>query len=233
MHIKNNNHIFAQKKFNNLYFFINMGNKNKQQILMVVCNSFLRVIKNYDMYHIFKKQFDARRNSSRGEGNVGGFGNLAELMLQIEQIAHKEMEMSGRMHHNQNYDNITFLINVLLRNFLEKGGVPPQKLGFYGQEIFDLTCYALYGEQYLNDMDNMNEGAPRPKNELEAYLVGEYMNRKQMGAPETWDEFLAKYASQIARIAPQFNQHSFSPLSEEMFEDFENDDDDDDDDSWF
>lgn len=203
-----------------------MNGKNKQQVLMVVCNSFLRVIKNYDMYHIFTKQFEARRRSSQGDGNVGGMTNLRDLMIQIEAIAKREMEGARRMSGNE-YDDITFLINVLLRNFLEKGGVPPQKLGFYGQEIFDLTCYALFGDKYLEDMDHMNEGAPRPKNELEAYLVGEFMNRKQMGSSETWEEFLSKNENAIARIASNFATDSWDSLASNMFEtDFTEDDED-------
>lgn len=167
-------------------------------IPLVVFNCFVRVTKNYNLYETFKTQFERHRNGSCGDGRIGGYSNIQEMMRQVEHVAQHD---SQRMHGsgNKDYDYITFLINVMIRNFLEAGGVMPQKLGFYGQEIFDLACYAIYGDAYLEDMDNLNEGAPRPQNELEAWLVGEYMNRKNMGMSETWDEFLMANQSAIRR----------------------------------
>ena len=197
----------------------------------VVGNAFLRVLKNYKLYHLFQQGFQNRRKG--GDSKIGGYKNLNELMAQIMVVAEHDYE---KMAHDKNkYEYITFIINTLIRVFLEPAGVPPQKLGFYGQEIFDLVCYKMYGDQYLEEMNTLNHGAPKPTNEFEAWLIGQFMGYKNGGGEESFDEWVARNSRAIdqarAAMGGQMSRpqpHMYNEDASHMETFYQNDDKDDD-----
>ena len=194
----------------------------------VVYNAFLRVTKQYNLYATFQKVFRQRCAPHRpsSDDKIGGFHNIAELIEQVKRQAQREFESHAR--EGNDYERITFIINVLLRTFLEGGGVAPQKLGMYGQEIFDLACYRLYGEKYLDDMDSINNGAPRPRNEFESMLIGHYMAHVHQGGTYSWEEWCQRNAIAIEKMRRQFDPSGpmmmHEPPTFDMDEDEENDD---------
>lgn len=203
---------------------------NTADLGTVVCNAFLRVVKQYKLYPIFQKMYFSRcaPNRPSSEDRIGGYNNMDELMEQVKHQAQREFESHSR--EGNDYERITFIINVLLRTFLERGGVSPQKLGMYGQEIFDLACYRLYGDQYLDDMNNLNHGAPRPTNEFESMLIGHYMNYIHEGGEASWEEWCHHHAREIDKLR---RQHT--PMMDMMVPEYDMDTDaadDDDDDHW-
>jgi hypothetical protein len=189
----------------------------------IVGRSFIRVVKNHQYYHIFKSRFDNMAKLRKGERSpFSPYEDFDTLMAKIE-----EFTVAQNSHPKDKYEHITMMINHMLHFFLEQGGVDPRRLGMYGQEIFDIACYALFGDEYLKDMDKMNHSAPRPKNDLEAYLVGEFMKLKNHGHDISWEDFIVKFARQIDRS--QFNERNYNDHRVNPDEDYGYDDEYDDD----
>lgn len=173
---------------------MNQTNTTTLHLPTVVGNAFLRVLKNYKLYHLFQQGFQSRKTQ---DSSISGYRNMDELMSKIMIIAERDYEKMAR--EKNKYEYITFIINTLIRIFLEPAGVPPQKLGFYGQEIFDLVCYKMYGDQYLEEMDSLNHGAPKPKNEFESWLVGQFMGYKNSGGESSFEEWVSMNSSAIEK----------------------------------
>ena len=204
-----------------------------EEVSQIVACSLLRVVKTYDHYNTFRKAFRNFNPSSRDpfEGLLDD-GSRREPVIhdktkfgrfigRITDAAIKDMDHCPRR--GDKYEDITLLINAFLRLTLEKNGVPMQQLGLLGQEIFDMTCYKLYGEEYLNEMDSLNAGAPRATNEVEALLISEFMARIQNGEQLSWEDFYHKNYERVRRHIESHQQRS----SWNPYETWEIDDDDD------
>lgn len=170
----------------------------KKEMKDYVCEYFIRVCKNHDIYHVFKKSFKTVM-TTRGDRNpFGTFCNVSELSNKLNDFTEREYSKHSR-NDNDEYERVTMMINHMLHFFLEKGGVDPRRLGMIGQEIFDLTCYGLYGDKYIQDMERMQQNEPRPTNIKEAALLSEYMRlKKNPDFKMTWDEFLKQYIPMLS-----------------------------------
>lgn len=149
---------------------------------------FLRVVKNHQRYHIVKKQFEQLVSRCNRNGDTKPLEAL--LVILNDQMQRELGHIGMNINANNKYETLTHIINFFLRQFLERGGVDGRRLGMYGQEIFDLTCYRLFGDSYLDEMDNLNGDAPRPTNDYEAFLLAEYMARKNHGENITYQDIL-------------------------------------------
>lgn len=179
-----------------------INNKNNE-VKFVVGRSFIRVVKNHHFYHIFKSRFDKMANRDKSERTpFGRYDDFDSLMTKIE-----EFTLSQNSHPRDKYEHITMMINHMLHFFLEQGGVDARRLGMYGQEIFDIACYALFGDDYIKDMDSMNHSAPKPTTDLEAYLVGEFMKLRNGGHDISWEDFINKFMPHIDKA--QFNERNY------------------------
>ena len=56
-------------------------------------------------------------------------------------------------------------------------------------------------------METMNHSAPKPKNDLEAFLVGQFMDYKRKMPELTWEQFYATIASKIDKN--MFNEATY------------------------
>lgn len=203
-------------------------NTQSKDMHIVVGRSFIRVVKNHHFYDVFKKTFNKMVKTKSGENNpFGRFDSFDTLMANI-----KTYTQSQSPHCHDEYEFITMMINHMLHFFLERGGVDPRRLGMFGQEIFDIACYALYGDKYLTDMESLNHSAPRPRNDFEAHLVGTFMKYKQDGGDLDWDEFLQHFArkfdrSQFDETAYRDNRHAENEYDDDdtYEEDYEDEDD--------
>lgn len=201
-----------------------INNKSKD-VHIVVGKSFVRVVKNHKFYDIFKKSFDKMMKMPKSDRNpFGKFDSFDTLMNAI-----KDFTVSQHRVFRDDYEFITMMINHMLHFFLENGGVDPRRLGMYGQEIFDIACYALYGDKYINDMDKMNHSAPKPKNDLEAYLVGEFMKLRNDGMDLSWEQFIQKFMPNVD--IRQFNEANYKDnrstiCDEDFFGTFDDEDED-------
>lgn len=159
-----------------------------------------------------------RQRSDRNP--FGQFGNIFELSKKLEEFTEREYSKHARR--NDDYERVTMMINHMLHFFLEKGGVYPRQLGMLGQEIFDLTCYGMYGEKYLKDMQMMQREEPRATNMKEAALLSEFMRlKKQSNFNMSWEEFLQEY---LPKLNWMDNDEEICVEDDDDFYDFDDDD---------
>lgn len=197
----------------------------KKEMKDYVCEYFIRVCKNHDMYHVFRKSFKTVM-INRGDRNpFGMFGNISELSVKLNDFTEREYSKHAR--NNDEYERVTMMINHMLHFFLEKGGVDPRRLGMIGQEIFDLTCYGLYGDKYLKDMERMQQNEPRPNNNKEATLLAEFMRlKKNPDFKMSWEEFLQQYLPMLSWMDDENEPYEDGEFDEDDYyeEDEENND---------
>ena len=218
--------IFAQETNLKQFKIMKFKKVNDKQMRNVVGRAFIRVVKNHNLYNVFVSSFKRLRGQRMGDRNpFGDFSDFHTLMTQVEKLVNGG-NSSFMGHHmiNNDYDKIGAMINHLLHFFLEKGGVDGRRLGMYGQEIFDIACYSLYGDKYLDEMDTMNHSAPKPKNDLEAFLVGQFMEYKRKMPDLTWEQFYTTIASKVDKN--MFNEETYRDGFCEQ-DDYETDNDDD------
>lgn len=154
-----------------------------KKIKNVVGKSFIRVIKNHDLYNLFITSC----NSQKKDSPFNNFTTFQELMDQVEEYTINNKDKFFR--ENDKYGYITTMINHMLHFFLEIKGISPHLLGLYGKEIFDLSCYTLYGDEYKDETE-LDEDIPAPTNELEAFILNEYIRHKESGLlNSSWEEF--------------------------------------------
>lgn len=190
-----------------------MENIDNTRKVGTVFEYFLRVVKNHDNYPKAKKALNQLLFKDRAFGHCS---NIRESLKSITSCVDRDFR-EGKffaMGEKTEYDYITVAVNFFLHHFLERRcGLQPMSLNMYGQEIFDLACFSLYGDSYLEVMDNLNEGAPRPQNEYEAMLLGEYMHRLQSGENVTWEQILSNHRGDnveeiLERIHNMPNHHN-------------------------
>ena len=161
----------------------------KNDVHLVVVKYFIRVMKNHDMYRKFTKSFDRVVKSDNDSNPFGNFENVYQMSVGLNNFTNRDLHSHSRG--NTEYERITMMINHLLHFFLENCGVHPKFLGKYGQEIFDLSCFKLFGNKYLEDMEKIDKGSDIPQNprtEKEAWLISVYINKSQRG------EFTGSYS---------------------------------------
>lgn len=188
--------------------------KEANDIKTAVGKSFIRVMKNHNLYGVFISSFNKMQRDTRNRSNpFGYFDSFETLMNRIDKFTneHLDEELHSRLMSsgNKDYDKITSMINHMLHFFLENNGVDVRKLGMFGQEIFDMSCYSLFGDNYVKQMDKVNKDAPRPTNDLEAYLVSQYMSLMQRGeANIPWKDFYEKSMKYINK--DMFNEENYA-----------------------
>lgn len=114
---------------------------------------FIRVIKEHGHYLTFR--CDVSNNGFMGifiqkqkqlQKPFSSARNVDDLVSVMRELT------ENAPHHSPNngdkYENITININHLLYFFLELNGVPIEELCVIGEEIFNLTCNAIYGESF-------------------------------------------------------------------------------------
>ena len=128
--------------------------KNEIEISKLVCEYFIRICKNKKIYKQFKKQFKTLNRESDNP-----FYEIKSVFEMPNNIIKFTKDNSRDVIEN-NYDLITNIINHILYFFLDRGRiVNGSKIGAYGQELFDLTCYSLYGDKFLEDMEMIKENS--------------------------------------------------------------------------
>ncbi len=161
----------------------------------IVGRYFIRVMKNHNKYDLFKKGFKTVANTSKGDSNpFGRCKDYSDMLVKLGKFTEKDYEAHKR--EGTRYEFVTMMINHLLHFFCEKGcQMHPEHLGKYGQEIFDLSCYAAFGQEFLEDMEVMKQqmGGVMPHSEEEARMMHEYMVARKNGLNISLEEFMRRF----------------------------------------
>lgn len=162
-----------------------MTNKTYGKIVVM---SFIRVMKNKDKYTVIKNQLKKLSSLPLSDNPFCGISSIDNLGDKLYTFSLKQYKENKRS--NDEYEFITVLVNNLLHFIYEPICEEKMNLGIIGQEIFDLACYRIYGNKYIQDMDKLNNGAKRPETAEEAMLISEYMSLIHSGRDISWEEFL-------------------------------------------
>lgn len=177
---------------------------NQSEIAEIVGKYFLRLCKNNDVYQTFKKQFNPHHDHKRFLSPLKekGCQSLHEMFVEVGNYSY-----SNRHNSHDKYEVITLIINTLLQFYLEKGGVHPSRLGMIGQQIFNLSAYAIYGEEFLIDMQNemQQTGIKSPQNDFEVFCLSQYQHMKREH-PEigSFNDFMSQYKSSLKKAFNDF-----------------------------
>lgn len=155
----------------------------------VACSSLIRVMKNHDYYDEFVGQINKQSKLNHSDNPLTNFKNIDELSERLYTITYKQFR-SGNHFDDSEYGFITMCINNLLHYILEYTQINKRSFGMLGQETFDIACEHLFGDKYFEDMEKLNHGAPKPKNDEEAILISEFMTLKNKGHNISWEDFL-------------------------------------------
>lgn len=175
-----------------------MANKEKNQFVIGKC--FMRVIKNHKLYSTFMKGCKDFISTS---SDCGEIKNIMELFDYLANIADRDCSSHRRNKHDK-YEPTTFVINTYLRYILEKQMMKNKKgqdLGMLGQEIFDLSCYRIFGDEFINDMEEMNKNTPKPQSNFDLFVIGvynDYISRNNLYKEDfTFDDFIRQYGDDL------------------------------------
>lgn len=172
---------------------------NNPNIGIIIGKYFIRICKNNNIYHVFKHQFDTTRNHKTF--NTPFKNNSVKNIEEMFDIVGKK-SVDSIAHENDKYEIITIIINTLLQFYLEKGGVHPSKLGMIGQQIFNLSAYAIYGEEFLIDMQKemQDTGIDTPTNDFEVFCLSQYQHiKRENSSIGSFNNFMTHYKSQLKK----------------------------------
>lgn len=182
--------------------------RNNREKHFIVCKCFLRVIKNHNLFPQFKQSFKTFRIPSDYERKFEK-GDLKKTMDFINYVAENDYQRHRR-NPNDKYEQVTFIINTMLRLFVENFQTKNKlDIGMLGQEIFDLACYNIYGEEFLDDMEKMNQGMPQPKNNQDLFLMAMYREFLNKNPYITYEDFINEYGDDFMEKFRQIQQHGW------------------------
>lgn len=118
---------------------------------------FIRVIKEHGYYIAFRSGvinsglmgIFIPNTNKRADNPLAISRNINELAAALEKVNNEFKRHS--QHQGDKYENITMNINHLLHFFLESRGVKMEELCVIGEEIFNLTCSTLYGDDFVKN----------------------------------------------------------------------------------
>lgn len=177
---------------------MNVSNVNTSDLGFVVGKFFLRVVKNNGFYFELRKQlFKLKSNGFELCDDKKKINNINDFFSIINNHAEREFLRLNRPNKNV-YDKVTININLMLHYTLENCGINPHKLGSFGQEIFDLSCYHLFGDKFLEDMEELENSIPIPQNidpKKAMGLYNHYMEHKEEYENNgvSWEKFLREH----------------------------------------
>lgn len=173
--------------------------KNKKFIIDAVGSSFMRVMKNENCLSIFKKSlYEYVRTNNEEFGDCHSFSELMEKIYIL--ATHNPQKIPNS---NPKYERITTMINLLLHYFLENKGVSYQLLGGYGQRIFDLSCYKIFGEEYEEDKKEINIDQNELTDPLDQFIFNLFMKERENNPNLSWETFYQKAKNHFSIIFKQ------------------------------
>lgn len=176
-------------------------------IPQIVGEYFIRTCKTHNLYNVFKKRFhpEIKKNYF-----CSPFDAKCQSITDMFKIVGRNVTKSEQRRSKDKYEDVTIVINTLLQYYLEGGGVNPSTLGSIGQEIFNLSCYRIYGQDFLNDMavEQQTIQNHNPKNEFDHFAYGQYMHLYHDGRINcSYEDFLSQYGEMLKKHFQDIKKH--------------------------
>lgn len=135
--------------------------QNSSNLYELINKAFIRVLKIHDLYGQFLSEYTKNRYDIVSLSDINNTNltnkecSFQDIISQIDTKICQKMAISKEITELPKlvaYERLTHIINKLLNTFIEPIFSDYRKLNIYGQEIFDLICVSIFGEEYLNEM---------------------------------------------------------------------------------
>lgn len=157
------------------------------EIEIAVIKTFLAILKRRKLYQMFRMQLPFTNgsnkvlhvpsNSSSPFKECKSLNDVANKLVQLT----KEVGLSDNVFAMDRYDRVTANINHLL-HFIVETVLPMEELSKMGQEIFDASCFALFGDT-IDDVVAEPKDVKVPAEGTDVGIVlGEHMHDEESQA---------------------------------------------------
>lgn len=154
------------------------------EIEIAVIKTFLAILKRRKLYQMFRMQLPFTNgsnkvlhvpsNSSSPFKECKSLNDVANKLVQLT----KEVGLADNVFAMDRYDRVTANINHLL-HFIVETVLPMEELSKMGQEIFDASCFALFGDT-IDDVVAEPKDAKVPAEGTDVGIVlGEHMHDEE------------------------------------------------------
>ena len=151
------------------------------EIEIAVIKTFLAILKRRKLYQMFRMQLPFTNgsnkvlhvpsNSSSPFKECKSLNDVANKLVQLT----KEVGLADNVFAMDRYDRVTANINHLL-HFIVETVLPMEELSKMGQEIFDASCFALFGDT-IDDVVAEPKAVKAPVEGTDVGIVlGEHMH---------------------------------------------------------
>lgn len=170
--------------------------RNKSNLIeKTVIEYFIRMTKKHHLYYKFRESVNGNgvfelfvRKKRTHDNPLSLSKNIDELASALNKLT---ASMSRQMRKKDDkYEYITMNINHLLHFCIEPHGVRMETLCLLGEEIFNLTCSALYGDEFAanahqDDLSTINDPVA-----LKSKIFQDYVHDMNEGKINmTFDEY--------------------------------------------
>lgn len=212
--------------------------RNKSNLIeKTIIEYFIRMTKKHHLYYKFRSSVNGNgvfelfvKKKRMHDSPLSLSKNIDELASALNKLT---ASMAGRMRKkNDKYEYITMNINHLLHFFIEPYGVRMETLCLLGEEIFNLTCSTLYGDEFVanehqDDLSTINDPVA-----LKSKIFQDYVHDMNEGKINmTFDEYWKLRSGEIDEwmknhTADDFLVDSQTPQPQDDDGDFYFDDED-------
>ena len=139
------------------------------EIELAVIKIFLAVLKRRKLYHAFRVLLPFKNNSNKvfhvPKAAISPFkecNGLVEVANKLVSLT-KEVGLSTNVNEMDKYDRVTANINHLL-HFSVEHILPMDELSKIGQEVFDMSCFVLFGDEISDEVPSEPQAIEMPHN---------------------------------------------------------------------
>ena len=159
----------------------------------VVGRAFVRICKQNGLYPIMKKRTN--------DFVVKSHHSMVELFEEYARSTFKELP---ELRKENPYEHIAICTNKLLHDFVDDGK-DPQLFENVGREIFNLSSYIIFGQQFLNDMARQPQ---MDAQSFEAFCHDQYnMVKNSAARGMSYKDFVEHYNGTLHRIFQSMHNH--------------------------
>lgn len=173
-----------------------MKKVNNNSVEFVVLNCFVRVIKSDGKYMLYRRGVNntgimkfligsKKSYSSYSDSPFMNSTSTNDVVKVLEKITNDMAKSNGKkggIKDLDRYEHVTMTINHLLHFFMEANGVSMDKLCSMGEEIYNLSCNKLFGDE-LEDLELQKEEATKNMDDmqLKAKVFQDYVRDMKEG----------------------------------------------------
>ena len=167
---------------------------DKNTLYPILIKNFLRVCRENKFHYTLKKKWISEFMGKNVASKYSFFkeANILNYVLAKADVTITDMLQKQRRD-GSDYEQVMIATNSLLHLFIEgQGYCNGDKVPQLGEEIFNRTCYQLYGDKFLEDMKKFKKENPSYKRKQDTIFLKNVL-----------DELVNKYHINLNRIVEE------------------------------